>query len=306
MWLSRVVTLRKAGGARLKGLCPFHNEKTPSFHVDPDKGLYHCFGCGKSGDIIAFVRDTEQLGFTEAVETLGQRFGVPIEYEEGSGPSREERSLRQEIFEIHELAAEHYHQALRAKSPTGDFMRAYWTEKRRFAPEIAEEFKVGAAAPADDGLAALLWKRKFSEDALRQCGLFFVRDDAVLALGALRPRFRRAADDSDPRPSGARGGVYRAADGAYAGGRSRARGQIRQFARDADLHEGQPALQPRPRPHGGGRRPAVRAGRGPARRDPVLERGAEDRDRAARHLDHRIATGAAAALFHPGRMLLRQ
>jgi len=188
--VSRVVTLRKAGGARLKGLCPFHNEKTPSFHVDPDKGLYHCFGCGKSGDIIAFVRDTEQLSFTEAVETLGQRFGVPIEYEEGSGPSREERSIRQEIFEIHELAADHYHQALNARSPTGDFMRAYWTEKRRFAPEIAEEFRVGAAASADDGLAALLWKRKFSEDALRQCGLFFFRDDAMLALGALRPRFR--------------------------------------------------------------------------------------------------------------------
>src|SRR6476620_7069961 len=95
--ISRVVTLRKAGGSRLKGLCPFHNEKTPSFHVDPDKGLYHCFGCNKSGDLIAFVRETEQLNFTEAVEALGQRFNIPIEYEDGGGgPSREERSLRKE------------------------------------------------------------------------------------------------------------------------------------------------------------------------------------------------------------------
>jgi len=68
--ISRVVTLRKAGGTRLKGLCPFHNEKSPSFHVDPDKGFYKCFGCGKAGDVITFVRETEQLGFTEAVEAI--------------------------------------------------------------------------------------------------------------------------------------------------------------------------------------------------------------------------------------------
>jgi DNA primase len=189
--ISRVVTLRKAGGARLKGLCPFHNEKTPSFHVDADKGFYKCFGCGKAGDAITFVRETEQLGFTEAIEALGQRFGIVIEYEEGSGgPSREERSLRQEIFELHELAAEHYHQAFKARGPAGDFMRTYWVEQRRFTPELADEFKIGVAAPADDGLGALLLKRKFSEEALRQCGLFFIRDGAVLGLGSLKPRFR--------------------------------------------------------------------------------------------------------------------
>jgi DNA primase len=189
--VARVVTLKKAGGSRLKGLCPFHNEKTPSFHVDSDKGLYHCFGCNKSGDLIAFVRETEQLGFTEAVEALGQRFNIVIEYEAGSGgPSREERSLRQEIFEIHELAAEHYHQAFKAATPAGQFMRTYWVEQRRFAPELADEFKIGVAAPADDGLAAALLKRKFSEDAIRQCGLFFVRDGAMLGLGSLKPRFR--------------------------------------------------------------------------------------------------------------------
>jgi DNA primase len=103
--VSRVVALRKAGGSRLKGLCPFHNEKTPSFNVDADKGYYKCFGCGKAGDAITFVRETEQLSFTEAVEALGQRYGVAIEYEEGSGPTREERSLRQELFDLHEQAA---------------------------------------------------------------------------------------------------------------------------------------------------------------------------------------------------------
>lgn len=187
--VSRVATLRKAG-SRFKGLCPFHQEKTPSFHVDPDKGFYKCFGCGKSGDIFTFVRDAEQLSFTEAVEALGQRFGIPIEYEEGSGPSKEERSLRQELFEIHELAADYFHQLFHAGNPTGTFMRAYWQEKRRFGMEIADEFRIGAAAPQDEGLSALLLKRKFGEEALRQCGLFFVREEAMLNLHTLKPRFR--------------------------------------------------------------------------------------------------------------------
>src|SRR5688572_11062941 len=175
--VSRMVTLRKAGGSRLKGLCPFHNEKTPSFHVDSDKGFYKCFGCGKAGDAITFVRDTEQLNFSEAVEALGKRFGVVIECEEGSGgPSREERSLRQEIFDLHDVAAEHFYQAFKAKDDTGDFFRSYWLEKRRFGMEVADEFKIGAVDAHGSGLGAALLRRKFSEEALRRCGLFFIYD----------------------------------------------------------------------------------------------------------------------------------
>jgi DNA primase len=189
--VSRVVTLRKAGGARLKGLCPFHNEKTPSFNVDPDKGFYKCFGCGKAGDAITFVRETEQLSFSEAVEALGKRFNIVIEYEEGSGgPSREERSLRQEIFDLHDVAAEHFHQAFKTNDAAGDYMRKYWLEQRRFPIELADEFKIGVADAAGSGLGAALMKRKFSDEALRRCGLFFIYDDAQITLGALRPRFR--------------------------------------------------------------------------------------------------------------------
>ena len=185
------MTLRKAGGTRLKGLCPFHNEKTPSFHVDTDKGFYKCFGCGKAGDAITFVRETEQLNFSEAVEALGKRFGIVIEYEDGSGgPSTAERSLRQEIFDLHDAAAEHYHQAFKARDATGEFMRALWTEKRRFSLELADEFKIGAADEHGSGLGGVLLRRKFSEEALRRCGLFFIYDDAQITLGALRPRFR--------------------------------------------------------------------------------------------------------------------
>ncbi len=188
--ISRVVSLRKAGGSRLKGLCPFHNEKTPSFNVDADKGFYKCFGCGKAGDAITFVRETEQLSFTEAVEALGQRYGVAIEYEEGAGPTREERSLRQELFDLHDRASTHFHDEFRAAGPTGDFMRAYWTGERRFEAGLAEEFKIGAAAADGGGLGAAIHKMRYSEEALRRCGLFFIRDDAMITIGALRPRFR--------------------------------------------------------------------------------------------------------------------
>lgn len=187
--IGRVVTLKKAG-PRYKGLCPFHGEKSPSFHVNPDMGVYKCFGCGKSGDLITFVRETEGLSFIEAVETLAQRFQVPLEYEEGRGPSREERSLRQELFDLHQTATAYYHDAFRAADPTGDWMRRYWTESRHFAPELADEFKIGAAPAADTGLAAALLKKKYSEDALRSCGLLFLRDNAIPTLGTLRPRFR--------------------------------------------------------------------------------------------------------------------
>ena len=124
------------------------------------------------------------------METLGQRYGVPIEFEEGSGPSREERSLRQELFDLHEQAAVHFHDAFKAAGPAGDFMRAYWVNERRFTPDLADEFKIGAAGSDGSALGAAILKKRYSEDALRQCGLFFIRDDAMITAGALRPRFR--------------------------------------------------------------------------------------------------------------------
>ena len=189
--VARTVSLKKSGGNRFKGLCPFHSEKSPSFHVSTDKGFYKCFGCGKAGDILNFVMETEGLQFTEAAEALAKRFGVTLEYEEGSGgPSREERSLRQEIFDIHDVAAEYYRQTFLAANPHGDFIRNYWTEKRRFTPELGDDFKIGFAPPEDSGLAGAVLQKKFSEESLRQCGLFFIRDGAMITINAMRPRFR--------------------------------------------------------------------------------------------------------------------
>ncbi len=189
--VARTVALRKAGGNRFKGLCPFHSEKTPSFHVTTDKGFYKCFGCGKAGDILSFVMETEGLQFTEAAETLAKRFGVELEYEAGSGgPTREERSLRQEIFDLHDVAADFYHQAFLAQNAHGAWIRDYWTKNRKFAPELADEFKIGFAPVEDRALAEALIKRRFSDESLRQCGLFFVRDGVPVTSATMRPRFR--------------------------------------------------------------------------------------------------------------------
>jgi DNA primase len=189
--ISRVATPRRAGGNRFKALCPFHQEKSPSFHFDSAKGFYKCFGCGKSGDIFTFVQETEGLNFTESVEALAQRFNVALEYEEGGGgPSREERSLRQELFDLHEFATEHFHQTFKAGGEHGAWMRDYWTQKRRFTPELADEFKIGLADPTGSGLGAAVMRKKFSDDAIRKCGLFYIYEDQMITLGALKPRFR--------------------------------------------------------------------------------------------------------------------
>ncbi|MFM9081709.1 MAG: DNA primase, partial [Opitutaceae bacterium] len=100
------------------------------------------------------------------------------------------RSLRQELFDLHEVATDHFHQAFLAKDETGEWFRGYWTERRRFPAEIAAEFKIGAADAAGGGLGGALLRRKFSEEALRRCGLFFIYDDAAITLHSLRPRFR--------------------------------------------------------------------------------------------------------------------
>lgn len=168
-----VVALKRAG-ASFKGLSPFNAEKTPSFYVSPDKGLFKCFSSGKAGDVITFVMETERLGFTEAVEALARRFNVALEYE-GGGPTREERSLRQELLDLHEEAAEFFRTAFLASSEGGRFIREYWTEQRKFDLAVAEDFKIGFAEPDGGRLLERLRQRGFSPDALAQCGLFYAR-----------------------------------------------------------------------------------------------------------------------------------
>ncbi len=181
--VSAVVSLKRAG-SQFKGLSPFNQERTPSFFVSPAKGLFKCYSSGKAGDVITFVMETERLGFTEAVEALAKRFNIPLEYDSG-GPSGEERSLRQELFDLHEAAVEFFHNAFLAKTDSGNFIRAYWTEKRSFNLDTARDFKIGLAEADGGRLAEALRKQGFSDNALKQSGLFYVRNS-----GGVSPRFR--------------------------------------------------------------------------------------------------------------------
>ena len=110
--VSGYLTLKKAGHDRFVGLCPFHTEKTPSFGVSPSKGLYHCFGCGKGGDAIGFLRDVEHLEFAEAVERLAKDVGVTLRYEGDTPAERRVASKRQALVRANEAAFELYHRTL--------------------------------------------------------------------------------------------------------------------------------------------------------------------------------------------------
>ena len=149
--VSQYVALRKVG-QRFSGLCPFHNEKTPSFSVNAEEGFFYCFGCQKSGDAITFVREIEHLDFVGAVEWLANRMGISLRYTDASdGTARKER---QELSELLEKAAEFYHQTLRTGKGAGK-ARSY-LRSRGFDSETVEQFRIGYAPDQWDALASHL------------------------------------------------------------------------------------------------------------------------------------------------------
>ena len=163
------VTLRPAGVGSMKGLCPFHDERTPSFHVRPQVGLWHCFGCGEGGDVISFLQKIDGLAFTEAVEHLAGRVGVQLRYEEGGAPRPgEEPGRRQRLIEAHRSAAAYFAEQL--GSPDAAAARSFLAE-RGFDREAAEQFGVGFAPRGWDHLLRHLRGRGFTEAELVATGL---------------------------------------------------------------------------------------------------------------------------------------
>lgn len=171
--VSPYVQLKRAGRA-WKGLSPFTTEKTPSFYVHPDQGFFKCFSTGEGGDCFSFVMKMENLEFYEAIEFIAKKFNISLEYEEG-GPSREEMSLRKQLFELHELAAEWFHQQL-VESEEAAPVREYWQHQRGFSDETARAFKIGYAPVAPDALARYCQTRGIDLPAMHQSGLFFARE----------------------------------------------------------------------------------------------------------------------------------
>ena len=165
------VTLRPGGGGALVGLCPFHDEKTPSFRVTPSRGFYYCFGCNAGGDVIGFVQQINNSSFVEAVEFLADRVGVQLRFTEGGGGARVEPGLRSRILEANRLAAEFY--AGQLSSPEAMIGRQFLAE-RGFDREAAEHFGVGFAPQGGRELAKHLRAHKFTDDELIKASL--IRD----------------------------------------------------------------------------------------------------------------------------------
>ncbi len=160
--------LRPAGGGSLKGLCPFHDERSPSFNVTPGKELYHCFSCGEGGDVITFVRKIEHLDFTEAVERLAARAGIELRYEQGGYVPGQEHSQRRRLIEAHSAAQDFYVE--RSVASTSGPARAFLAE-RGFTLDEATRFGVGYSPNAWDELVKHLRARGFTEDEMIKSGL---------------------------------------------------------------------------------------------------------------------------------------
>lgn len=162
------VTLKPGGSGALVGLCPFHDEKTPSFRVTPARGFFYCFGCNKGGDVIGFVQEINNCGFVEAVEFLADRVGVQLRYTEGGGGPRVEPGLRSRILEANRLAAEFFAEQL--SGPDAVAGRQFLDE-RGFDRDAAEHFGVGFAPRGGRELAKHLRAHKFTDDELIKASL---------------------------------------------------------------------------------------------------------------------------------------
>ena len=163
------VKLRKAGAVNFSGLCPFHNENTPSFSVHATLQFFHCFGCGVSGDVFTFIQKIENVTFPEAVRTLAQKLGIPLPKLSFNSPAEaEEAKLRTVLFEVHERAVAFFQEILRR--PEGAHAREYLAG-RGLSQEVIKAFRIGYA-PDSGFLLKDRLKGEFDEETLRASGLF--------------------------------------------------------------------------------------------------------------------------------------
>jgi DNA primase len=167
------VSLRKTG-ATYKGLCPFHSEKTPSFHVNRDKGFFHCFGCGAGGDVFKFLELQEKMGFQDAVRHLASKFGVPIPEDARGRDSHADTAEREALLKVHERAAAYF----RAQLDTPAGKRAYRIlHQRGMTAETIKKIDFGYAPPSYEGLKTTLLKEGFALPLLVRSGLAVERDN---------------------------------------------------------------------------------------------------------------------------------
>src|SRR5438067_351438 len=171
----------KRAGTTYKGLCPFHAEKTSSFHVNPDKGFFHCFGCGVGGDVFKFLELHEKVGFQDAVKMLAQKFGISLP-EASEGSANNDEGVREPLLKMHEVAAAYFREQLAA--PAGARARQQLAA-RGISAKTIEQLGLGYAPQSRDGLKARLLKQGFTQGLLLRSGLVVARDN-----GEVIDRFR--------------------------------------------------------------------------------------------------------------------
>jgi len=194
--VSSYVALRNAGGGSLKGLCPFHDEKSPSFHVTPSRGFFHCFGCQVGGDVISFVMQHDGLTFSDAVESLADKYGVQLRREEDDGEQvpRPRGPARARLIEANRLAQEFYADQL--LTPEAQVARTFLSE-RGFDGPAAERFGVGFAPRDGEALLRHLQQKAFREEELVAAGLVAVGRSAYDRFrGRLLWPIREASGDT--------------------------------------------------------------------------------------------------------------
>lgn len=184
--VSGYVTLRRAG-ASYKGLCPFHDDKTPSFYVSPSKGLCKCFSCGKGGNVVHFIMEEEQLSYYEALKFLAKKYGIEVEERQLTDEERLQQNERESMFAVNEWASNYFHDTMMSTDDGRSIGLAYF-RTRGFRDDIIEKFRLGFCLPSYDAMSKAAVKKGFREDFIVKTGLAFRRDD-----GTLRDRYRDRA-----------------------------------------------------------------------------------------------------------------
>ena len=182
--LAAEVTKVKRSGRSVMAVCPFHQEKTPSLSLDPARGLYHCFGCGKGGDIFAWVQETQSLDFRESIELLARRAGVTLTETPGEA---KRRGKREELVRATSAAVDFYRDRLKSGSDAGS-ARSY-LRGRGYDGEVVDQFALGFSPPGWDELTRHLKSRGFTERTLADAGLA-----SRSSRGRLIDRFRGRKD----------------------------------------------------------------------------------------------------------------
>ena len=184
--VSDYVTLRRSG-ASYKGLCPFHDDKTPSFSVSPARGLCKCFSCGKGGNAVHFIMEMEQMNYLEALKHLAKKYGIPVEEEEMTDEQRQRMNERESMFAVNEWAAKYFSQTMQNNQDGRAIGLAYF-RSRGFRDDIIAKFRLGFCLDSPDAMSKEAKAKGYNEKYLIETGLCVKRDN-----GTIYDRFRGRA-----------------------------------------------------------------------------------------------------------------